>query len=59
VTDEDSPIVVLNAGRMELCWPFVMMPCSPQPANRKHISSVSKILVVETYVSAVHIAHIL
>jgi hypothetical protein len=59
VTDEDSPIVVLDTGRMELCWPFVMMPCSPQPANRKHISSVSKILVVETDVVAVYIAHVL
>jgi hypothetical protein len=58
VTDEDSPCAVLGAGRMELCWPFVMMLCSPQSANRKHIS-VSKILVVETDVFALHIAHIL
>jgi hypothetical protein len=59
VTNEDSPIVVLDVGRMELCWPFVMMHCSPQPANRKHVSSVSKILVLETDVFALHIAHIL
>jgi hypothetical protein len=59
VTDEDSPIVILDAGRMELCWPFVMMHCSQQPANKKHISSVPKILVVETDVFALHIACIL
>jgi hypothetical protein len=40
---------------MELCWPFVLMHCSPQSANRKHVSSVSKILVVETDVFALHI----
>jgi hypothetical protein len=59
VTDEDSPCAVLGAGRMELCRPFVMMLCSPQSANRKHVSSVSKILVGETDVSALHIALIL
>jgi hypothetical protein len=56
---EDSLIVVLDAGRMELCWLFFMMHCSPQPANRKHVSSVSKILVAETDVFALHIALIL
>jgi hypothetical protein len=59
MTDGDSPIVVLDAGRMELCWPFVMMHCSPQPANRKQVSSVSKILVVEIDVIALHIARLL
>jgi hypothetical protein len=59
MTDEDSPCAVLGAWRLELCWPFVMMHCSPQSANRKHVSSVSKILVVETDVFAIHIALIL
>jgi GTP cyclohydrolase III len=59
MTDEDSLCAVLGAGRMELCWPFVMMHCSPQSANRKHVLSVSKILVVETDVFALHIAIIL
>jgi hypothetical protein len=59
VTGEDSPIVILDAGRMKLCWPFVMKHCSPQTANRKHVSSVSKILVVETDVCALHIGLIL
>jgi hypothetical protein len=60
VTDEDSPCAVLGAGKMELCWLFVMMSCSPQSANRKHVSSISKILVVvETDVFALHIALIL
>jgi hypothetical protein len=59
MTEEDSPCAVLGGGRMELCWPFVMMHCSPQSANRKHVSSVSKILVVETDVFALHIALIL
>jgi hypothetical protein len=36
-----------------------MMHCSPQSANRKHVSSVAKILVVETDVFALHIALIL
>jgi hypothetical protein len=49
-------MVILDAGRMELCWPSVVMHCSPQPANRKHVSSVSKILVVETEVFELHIA---
>jgi hypothetical protein len=56
MTDEDSPRAVLGAGRMELCWLFFMMHCSPQSANRKHISSVSEMLVVETDVFALHIA---
>jgi hypothetical protein len=59
VNDEDSLCAVLGAGKMELCWPFVMMHCSPQSANRKHVSSVSKILVVERDVFALHIALVL
>jgi hypothetical protein len=45
---------------MELRWPFVMMPCFPQPAKRKH-KSVSKILLVETdvFAFAFHVALVL
>jgi hypothetical protein len=56
MTDEHSPHAVRIAGRMQLCWLFFMMHCSPQPANRKHISSFSKMLVAETDVFALHIA---
>jgi hypothetical protein len=59
MSDEDSPCAVLGAGRMELCWLFCMMHCAPQSANRKHISSVSKMLVAETDVFELHIALIL
>jgi hypothetical protein len=59
MTDEDSPIVVLDAGRMELCWRFFMMYCSVQSAKRKHVSSVSKIVVAETAVFALYTALIL
>jgi hypothetical protein len=52
--DEDSPHAVLGAGRMELCWLFFMMHCSPQSANRKHVSSVSMMLVPEADVFALH-----
>jgi hypothetical protein len=37
MTHEDSPNVVLGAGRMKLCCPFVMMHCSLQPAKKKKI----------------------
>jgi hypothetical protein len=40
MTDEDSLFVLLAAGRMELCWPFVIMHCFPQPAKKNHISYV-------------------
>jgi hypothetical protein len=46
-------------GEWKSAGHLLMMPCSPQPANRKHISSVSKILVFEKDVFAVHIAHVL
>jgi hypothetical protein len=59
VTDTDSPCAVFGAGRTELCWPYIMMHFSPQSANRKYVSSVSKILVVETDMFALHIALIL
>jgi hypothetical protein len=56
MTDEDSLHAVLGAGRMELCWLFFMTRCSPHSANRKHVPSVSKMVVVETDVFALHIA---
>jgi hypothetical protein len=35
MTHGDSPNVVLGAGRMKLCCPFVMMHCSSLPAKKK------------------------
>jgi hypothetical protein len=35
MTHEDSPNVVLGAGRMKLCCPCVMMHCSSQPEKKK------------------------
>jgi hypothetical protein len=51
MTHEDSLFVVLGAGKMELCWPFVMMHRSPQPANKKKTYQ----LLVEKDVFAFHI----
>jgi hypothetical protein len=42
MTREDSPNVVLGAGRMKLCCPFVMMHCSSHPAKKKKIQLVVK-----------------
>jgi hypothetical protein len=51
MTHEDSPNIVLGAGRMKLSYPFVMMHCSSQPAKKKKL--------VEEYDRAYHIAFIL
>jgi hypothetical protein len=40
MNNEDSLFGVLGAGSMELCWLFVMMHGSAQPANRKQISGL-------------------
>jgi hypothetical protein len=40
MNNEDLLFVVLGAGNMELCWLFVIMHCSAQPAYRKQISGL-------------------
>ena len=55
MNNEDSLFGVLGAGSMELCWLFVMMHGSAQPANRKQVSG----LVGCKIVFAFHIAFIL